>query len=67
MTTDARFLPVQTPDAAAPRDFTDAAAAVAHLRALYDQATGFLLGHFTAILEGTSPSRAIAPSTPRCG
>ncbi len=55
MTTDARFLPVQTPDAAAPRDFTDAAAAVAHLRALYDQATGFLLGHFTAILEGTSP------------
>ncbi|MFN4059918.1 MAG: AMP nucleosidase [Paracoccus hibiscisoli] len=54
--TDARFLPTETPAPQARRDFTDAASAVAHLRALYDQATGFLLGHFTRILEGASPA-----------
>ena len=54
--TDARFLPIETPAAEARRDFTDAAAAVAHLRALYDQATGFLLGHFTRTLEGAAPA-----------
>ncbi|WP_282603516.1 AMP nucleosidase [Paracoccus sp. PARArs4] len=55
MTTDSRFLPIETPPTEAPRDFSDPVQAVAHLRALYDQATEFLLGHFTRILGGETP------------
>lgn len=55
MTTDPRFLPTTTPDAADRQSFTDAAEAVARLRALYDQATQFLLGHFMRVLEGAQP------------
>ncbi|MGZ3214947.1 AMP nucleosidase [Paracoccus sp. T5] len=55
MTTDPRFLPVETPPPPAREGFTDANAAVARLQALYDEATGFLLGHFTRILEGARP------------
>ncbi|WP_410218288.1 AMP nucleosidase, partial [Paracoccus sp. (in: a-proteobacteria)] len=63
--TDSRFLPVRTPDAAAPHDFTDPSAAVAHLRALYDQATGFLLDHFTRILDGGAPEARYRAFYPR--
>ncbi|MBM3603361.1 MAG: AMP nucleosidase [Alphaproteobacteria bacterium] len=55
MTTDPRFLPVETPAAPARESYRDAAAAVAQLRALYDQATRFLLDHFTRILDGATP------------
>ncbi|MEE2860504.1 MAG: AMP nucleosidase [Paracoccus sp. (in: a-proteobacteria)] len=53
--TDCRFLPVETPPALDRRDYADATEAVARLRALYDQATGFLLEHFTRILHGAAP------------
>ncbi|MBU2957273.1 AMP nucleosidase [Paracoccus sp. 1_MG-2023] len=55
MTTDSRFLPIETPQPEAPRDFNDPVEAVAHLRALYDQATSFLLENFTRILGGETP------------
>ncbi|TJZ92262.1 AMP nucleosidase [Paracoccus gahaiensis] len=55
MTPDSRFLPVSSPQPQPRRDFTDAAQAVDHLQALYAQATGFLLDHFTAILNGAAP------------
>ncbi|MDN5568221.1 MAG: AMP nucleosidase, partial [Paracoccus sp. (in: a-proteobacteria)] len=56
MTTDARFLPVESPEPPARREFTDATQAIAYLRGLYDQATGFLLDNFTRILEGGQPT-----------
>jgi AMP nucleosidase len=56
MTTDSRFLPVESPGTPKRREFTDAAQAIQHLRALYDQATGFLLDNFTRILEGAEPT-----------
>ena len=55
MDTDSRFLPVESPQAPAREQFTDAAAAVARLRQLYDQATGFLLDQFTGLLSGRAP------------
>jgi AMP nucleosidase len=48
-----------TPDHPAPEAFTDPAAAVARLEALYDQATRFLLGHFRDIVGGHRPTRRI--------
>lgn len=56
MPQDARFLPVESPEAGERDHFTDAAAAVARLRALYDQASGFLLDHFTRLLDGEKPA-----------
>ena len=53
--TDCRFLPVETPPALDRRDYADATEAVARLRALYDQATGFLLENFTRVLHGAAP------------
>lgn len=47
MDTDARFLPVETPEPVAREQFTDPAAAVRRLQELYREATDFLLGHFT--------------------
>ncbi|WP_374301945.1 AMP nucleosidase [Paracoccus sp. (in: a-proteobacteria)] len=55
MDTDSRYLPVETPDAPGRQQFTDAAAAVAHLQRLYGQATDFLLDRFTRALEGSKP------------
>ena len=55
MDTDSRYLPVESPDAPGRQQFTDAAAAVARLQALYTQATGFLLERFTRALEGNRP------------
>ena len=51
-----RSLPVQTAPAAEPRAFTDAKEAVAHLRALYDQATDFLVQQFRATLQDGQPT-----------
>ncbi|GGF61602.1 AMP nucleosidase [Paracoccus acridae] len=56
MDTDPRYLPVESPDTPGRQQFTDAAAAVAHLQALYAQATGFLLNRFTRALEGDKPT-----------
>ncbi|WP_265501515.1 AMP nucleosidase [Paracoccus beibuensis] len=54
--TDCRFLPIETPQAPDRSEYFDATEAVAHLRALYDQATGFLLEHFTRVLHGSAPT-----------
>jgi AMP nucleosidase len=50
--------PTQTiisPDEDAPRDFTDAAAAVGHVQVLYTKAARFLCEHFGATLNGGAP------------
>ena len=52
---DSRFMPVETPEPAPREQFTDPAAAVARLQALYDQASGFLLDKFVQTLDGTPP------------
>ena len=49
-------LPVQTPPVRAAEAFTDAAAAVARLEALYAEATGFLLAEFNAAMTGGRPA-----------
>ncbi|MDP5306524.1 AMP nucleosidase [Paracoccus spongiarum] len=56
MDTDSRFLPIETPEALAREQFTDARAAVARLRQLYDEATGFLLDRFSRLIEGGRPT-----------
>jgi AMP nucleosidase len=48
-------LPVATPDHPAAELFNDAAAAVARLEALYDQATAFLARHFSAAVRTGRP------------
>ncbi|SOC18889.1 AMP nucleosidase [Rhodobacter sp. JA431] len=51
-------LTIQISPHADPETFTDPAAAVARLEALYTEATGFLLTKFNEVLEtGASPSR----------
>ncbi len=49
------LIPVLTPDQHAPEAFTDAAAAVARLEALYAEATGFLARHFSEAVTGHRP------------
>ena len=56
---DEAALPVVTPDHPAPEAFTDAAAAVDRLEALYTQATGFLADHFTQIIHSGKPAARI--------
>jgi AMP nucleosidase len=56
MTTDPRFLPVRTPEPAERSQFTDAKAAVARLRELYEHATAFLLDRFKETLGGAEPT-----------
>ena len=46
---------IVTPPAPEPRSFTDAAAAVAHLNALYAEATAFLIARFNAVVAGEVP------------
>lgn len=46
----------RTPNAPAPEDFTDPAAAVARLEELYEQATGFLCDSFADAIANGSPS-----------
>ncbi|MCC5982955.1 MAG: AMP nucleosidase [Rhodobacteraceae bacterium] len=48
-------LPVLTPPTTGPRLFTDPAAAVAHLKALHAEATGFLVERFNAVVAGEVP------------
>jgi len=57
MTSHPRHLPVSSPAAPAPQDFTDAAAAVAFLEELYDDATGFLRARFSEVVKGAEPER----------
>jgi AMP nucleosidase len=56
---DDHSLPILTPTHADPRSFMDAAAAVAHLEALYKQATEFLATHFNAITTGGKPAARV--------
>lgn len=48
--------PALTPEAADPESFTDAAAAVDRLEALYAEAIGFLSHHFNAAVTGAKPA-----------
>ncbi len=48
--------PIQSPDLGDPKSFTDPAAAVAELRRLYDQATGFLRDRFAEVVAGAQPT-----------
>jgi AMP nucleosidase len=50
---------ILTPTAAEAESFTDAAAAVDRLQALYDQATGFLAEQFQATISKGNPGRRI--------
>ncbi len=50
-----RSLPVEIAPGAEPRAFSEAHAAVAHLQALYDQATDFLVARFQQVLEDGHP------------
>ena len=51
-------LPLRTPDQPAAEEFTDAAAAVDRLQALYDGATAFLVAEFSrAVTEGRPETR----------
>ena len=49
-------LTTQTPEMCDPEQFTDAAAAVARLEALYEEATAFLLGKFNETLSSQRAS-----------
>ncbi|PWE28894.1 AMP nucleosidase [Maritimibacter sp. 55A14] len=51
-----RNLPVDTPPERAAQVFRSGAAAVAHLQALYAEATGFLRAHFAETLTGPHPA-----------
>ncbi|MCF3974309.1 AMP nucleosidase [Paracoccus salsus] len=55
MDTDSRFLPIETPEPAARDQFSDPRAAVQRLQQLYAEATQFLLGHFSRLIEGGKP------------
>ena len=50
-------LPLETPKEAEPRFFTDAGEAVAHLQALYAEATRFLQGKFSEVIASGLPDR----------
>ncbi|MDP3960599.1 MAG: AMP nucleosidase [Pseudorhodobacter sp.] len=52
-------LPVLTPPEVLAESFTDASAAVTRLEELYFQATGFLLGHFSAAVTGARPTARV--------
>ncbi|RAP40040.1 AMP nucleosidase [Rhodovulum viride] len=56
--------PLSSPDLPAPEAFTDAAAAVERLVALYEASTGFLRARFAEVLSGEAPHarfRAVYP------
>ena len=50
-----RLLPVESPEPAEREYFTDPAAAVARLEALYSRSTDWLLGRFLDTLDGKMP------------
>lgn len=49
-------LVIESPEVADPRSFTDAAKAVAHLKTLYAEATGFIRKHFAEASRGEAAS-----------
>lgn len=51
-----RTLPIESAPSVAPKSFTDAKAAVAHLQALYTQATDFLAQAFRKVLADGQPN-----------
>lgn len=51
--------PILSPETTGPESFTNAAAAVARLEALYLQATAFLARHFSAAVTGGKPGHRI--------
>ncbi len=53
--TFAKSLPILTPDSVAPKVFSDAADAVAHLERLYLEATNFLIDAFNQLAQGSTP------------
>jgi AMP nucleosidase len=57
--TEESNLPVLTPQRSAPVAFTDPAAAVARLEALYGEATGFLAEQFSAVVRTGRPAARI--------
>jgi AMP nucleosidase len=54
-----QHLSIRYPETGEPQLFTDAAAAVAQLEALYRQATAFLSEHFSAAVSGKKPDSRI--------
>ena len=52
-------LPTMVPENPGAEMFTDARAAVARLEALYTEATTFLLGHFSAAVQGDRPQARV--------
>ena len=56
MNLETRLLPVEMPPRQAPRQFTDAGAAVRHLQSLYDEAAAYLLARFQSSLAGVPPT-----------
>ena len=52
-------LPIVTPQPIAAESFTDAAAAVARLEALYERNTQFLRGRFEAYATGVAPTARV--------
>ncbi|MEM1272400.1 MAG: AMP nucleosidase [Pseudomonadota bacterium] len=57
MTQHPRQLPVVSPAVPAPQDFTDAAAAVARLEMLYQDATAYLRARFAEVVSGVVPDQ----------
>ena len=56
---------IETPDVGAAEAFTNPAAAVSRLEALYTQATGFLCEGFEALLAGEAPPRRLRAFYPQ--
>ncbi len=57
MTPVMKQLPIEAPAVAEPRYFTDAKQAVAHLQALYAEATAFLQAKFAEVVREGAPDR----------
>ncbi len=53
-----------TPKPFEPREYTDAAAAVARLEEIYDRNTAFLRGKFQSFLKGTPPKSRVRATYP---
>ncbi|WP_071674315.1 AMP nucleosidase [Nioella nitratireducens] len=52
-----KHLPIEAPAMAEPRYFSDAVEAVAHLQALYAEATAFLQARFSAVVRDGAPDK----------
>ena len=56
---------ILSPERSEPRVFADSAAAVAHMRALYDRNTGFLRAAFEQLAHGTPPAGRVRACYPQ--